>query len=886
MMYDISERDGKLRTFPEYAPSDIKLDLELVDARTPMSLVISLSDRQRLQKLVSHKKCLISPDAKELIDTALVSSKKIARPLRPPTSYEKVAYVDERKELICIKNVDDVVSHTKNGDPVHLQLTSGERYAFRSRRMQYREPFTRTKMHYDEDSRSVSSKVHQMSLEGSDLALTFQDDRGWTLNFRDHPTLQTDLDESLLWEYFAEPDIPTLADETKDQFERALKVLKFMEVQGKFKFYPGQNEYIAQAACAESAQIAAETGVGKTLIAICLVLLKQCSRVLICAPKGTVKDGKTKAGEATSPSQWVKEFKKFAPTIPVHKIFGRKDHEKLLKENNGELPFGVFLTYDHVMFRNGFERLPNTWAGKKKDPEALYRKHLKQIKIPVPDLYTKQLDAEGNELLDANGNTLKHTRDNECYHMNIGHTQVIDIRDKGAPTGEKHAITCISEPCLATEIGHKFWDMVILDEAHLICNLDSQITNSIIKMQPKYKFALSATPIPNMVWNIFSLMGWLSVPNWYFGDRCNPRWPYKRDEIADFKREFVTNERDLTLEMIKRKNGGRGPTSLKHSPVISQPAKLLKLLRPTVAFISKAQCNPDLVKSNIMDIRVPMTYQQRENYTHYMNPGNVPCKDPKFRYGIQLSYLRGIAANPFDAEYNLHSKTNFNPKTVAILEIMYKHLAKGEQVIHVSARQGMTNELQERLAEGGVKYSRIDGTMSDHALEASKFKDGKTQVMLFSINCAQAYSFEQCKNLIVGSLEWSYGKFNQALGRVFRLNSPEDVNVYVVLHKNSIEELMFDKVGTKEDAATICLHGKRVPREVRSTDAMEVLAEHVTGWDKLEKGIESHEAEVLAQWAPLKERFLTITRTEELGITKHDQDAVSELLSEMEDLTI
>jgi hypothetical protein len=67
---------------------------------------------------------------------------------------------------------------------------------------------------------------------------------------------------------------------------------------------------------------------------------------------------------------------------------------------------------------------------------------------------------------------------------------------------------------------------------------------------------------------------------------------------------------------------------------------------------------------------------------------------------------------------------------------------------------------------------------------------------------------------------------------------------------------------------------------------MEVLAEHVTGWDKLEKGIESHEAEVLAQWAPLKERFLTITRTEELGITKHDQDAVSELLSEMEDLTI
>ena len=142
---------------------------------------------------------------------------------------------------------------------------------------------------------------------------------------------------------------------------------------------------------------------------------------------------------------------------------------------------------------------------------------------------------------------------------------------------------------------------------------------------------------------------------------------------------------------------------------------------------------------------------------------------------------------------------------------------------------------------------------------------------------------DRCKNLIVGSLEWSYGKFNQALGRVFRLNSPEDVNVYVVLHKNSIEELMFDKVGTKEDAATICLHGKRVPRDVKLTDPMEVLAEHVTGWGALEKGIEEPEDEVLDKWPKLRERLKTITRTEELGIRKEDQDAVAALLDEMGD---
>jgi hypothetical protein len=240
-------------------------------------------------------------------------------------------------------------------------------------------------------------------------------------------------------------------------------------------------------------------------------------------------------------------------------------------------------------------------------------------------------------------------------------------------------------------------------------------------------------------------------------------------------------------------------------------------------------------------------------------------------------------AAPKSCDYNYICTTDFNPKTVAILETIYKHISKGEQVIHVSARHGMTDEIEKRLGECGVKTSRIDGSVKDHALEAAKFKRGDTQVLLMGINCAQAHSFEQCRNLIVGSLEWSYGKFSQALGRIYRLTSPQDVNVYVILHKNSIEELMFDKLGTKEDAATICLHGKRVPRDVNMVDAQEILAEHVTGWESLDKGIEVYEADNEEMWPQLRDRFLTITHGKKLGITKTEQDAVSALIEEMND---
>lgn len=47
MMYDIMDRDGKLVTYPDYAPSDVRVDLELIAGKTPMALTVSVSDRIR-----------------------------------------------------------------------------------------------------------------------------------------------------------------------------------------------------------------------------------------------------------------------------------------------------------------------------------------------------------------------------------------------------------------------------------------------------------------------------------------------------------------------------------------------------------------------------------------------------------------------------------------------------------------------------------------------------------------------------------------------------------------------------------------------------------------------------------------------------------------------
>jgi len=210
-------------------------------------------------------------------------------------------------------------------------------------------------------------------------------------------------------------------------------------------------------------------------------------------------------------------------------------------------------------------------------------------------------------------------------------------------------------------------------------------------------------------------------------------------------------------------------------------------------------------------------------------------------------------------------RSNYNPKTIAIIEKIYDCISRGEQVVHVSARIGLNTELQQRLELCGVSCSRIDSMAKNHVVEAHKFKTGQTQVMLMGIKCAQAYSFEKCHHLIIGSLDWSYGAYNQAVGRVYRLTSEKPISIYVVLCKDTIEQLLWDKIGQKEDAATILLKGEHVPRDVESIHADDIMAKHAqTNFNRDSSNMCEDRAE--AEWLVLKRRFHKLTNTEEIKV--------------------
>ena len=352
-------------------------------------------------------------------------------------------------------------------------------------------------------------------------------------------------------------------------------------------------------------------------------------------------------------------------------------------------------------------------------------------------------------------------------------------------------------------------------------------------------------------------MSCLCVEDWYKGNRRNVAWPYTRDELPRFAATFLTEERDLTQEQLnKAANPDWVGKCVDKSPVIASPARLLKLLKPSIAYISKEACNPKYQAPKIVDVRVKLGQEQAKLYGHFTNRANIPACHPLVRARKQSAWLRSVCADPKGFAHHTEDSpvvtSNMNPKVIAILELVRDILARGEQVVIINSRVGISDTLQDRLTEAGVTISRIDSTLAAdrHSREADLFKSGKTRVMLMGIRCAAAYSFSQCGNEIIGSLEYSPGPFNQAKGRVDRVNSRPGVVIYCILHKNSIEEIMFDTTATKDDAATICLKGRRTEREFKPVDGSELLAMALSQFD-LSGAMPESECE--EQWPTLRE---------------------------------
>jgi hypothetical protein len=68
--------------------------------------------------------------------------------------------------------------------------------------------------------------------------------------------------------------------------------------------------------------------------------------------------------------------------------------------------------------------------------------------------------------------------------------------------------------------------------------------------------------------------------------------------------------------------------------------------------------------------------------------------------------------------------------------------------------------------------------------------------------------------------------------------------------QNSIEEVIFETVALKQDAANLCLRGQRIPRDFKPVDSSEILA---AALDRFSLDDSTPESECEQKWPALRQ---------------------------------
>ena len=570
-----------------------------------------------------------------------------------------------------------------------------------------------------------------------------------------------------------------------------------------------QIEDLARAACVDGAIIAWEQGLGKSLAAVALAIIKEAKRSLIICPASLQL-------QITASS--AKFFGKSLRPVTSLEDFYRL---KLDKPHKG--PPRIYVTsYTALGLNNGDE-----WS-----PTFGHKGEFHDSKV------------------------LRNRRKAYCLAHGIKWNS--DFSDGIGET--RRGITCIFAPTLARVAAlHESFDCVVVDEGTRLQATESRMAASVRLLDPAYRYILTGTPIKNRLESIFWLGAWVG--------RRYGRWPYQATDSAreQFANTFLQNERFLTREENTRLDGARAYNTTRRSNRICAVHRLWKTLSPVIIRRRKADCGEDIPQKIVKPIIVPPGAAQLAVYQYHLNNPPLRAQGGKggvlhrrVQVGMQLNLLRIAALCPTSDSLaksftGVHgprrSWTEFTPKFAACISLVQEALSRGQQIIIGSPFTEFSKALHARLTEAGISSLLLDGSISPEARGqlAAEFKEGRHTALVAGLKAmGEGHSFENCPNLVLPSYSYAFDENEQFIHRVWRLNSPGPVTIYPIITQGTIDETMQSIFTEKGDSASLAIDGRLFAEQPVEVDLEWLLAQTIHTFNPKAATVE--EQDILNQW--------------------------------------
>ncbi|MHA8091926.1 DEAD/DEAH box helicase [Aquirufa regiilacus] len=320
------------------------------------------------------------------------------------------------------------------------------------------------------------------------------------------------------------------------------------------------------------------------------------------------------------------------------------------------------------------------------------------------------------------------------------------------------------------------WGAIILDEASLIKNPNSERKISLSSIDAEIKIAMTGTPVENTLVDLWSISDFV-LPG-YLGT------------IESFTEKYIKRNIEQTLS---------------ESDLIS--------LRDDISFIMLRRKKEDVLGSlpEKIDIHQALHMNENENLIYNNEKDSILLKirnENSSNVLILIQNLRQYTTHPLllsedllgDADLTTLKKTS--SKFSRTIEIIDEIKVKKEKVIIFTEYLQMIDTFKRVLQ---VQYSlevfTIDGRVdiSDRQKRIDQFSenDGFGIMVLNPKTAGMGLNITAANHVIHYTRQWNPALEEQATARSYRNKQSKNVNVYYLYYVNTIEELIDSRLRTK-----------------------------------------------------------------------------------------
>lgn len=303
---------------------------------------------------------------------------------------------------------------------------------------------------------------------------------------------------------------------------------------------------------------------------------------------------------------------------------------------------------------------------------------------------------------------------------------------------------------------------VVLDEASLIRNPDSQGAKAVHALSADCRVALTGTPVENSVRDLWSIFQF--VQPGYLGRRDDFRQRFEQPVAAGDAATCARLQQRLRPLLLRR---------LKSEVAADLPAKIENTSWCTLDDTQAALYNAILRESRDKLSQSIARDGFAKNRMHVLTA---------------LLRLRQVCCDP-GLVFDQDGTPGGGAKRELFRELLREAVEGGHRVLVFSQFVGMLERLREDVAALGVSCGWLTGSSVDRGQQVRDFQDGKQPVFLLSLKAGgYGLTLTAADTVILYDPWWNPAVEAQAIDRAHRIGQAKVVTAYRLAARGTVEE--------------------------------------------------------------------------------------------------